>query len=152
MVTSLTESLAQTGDLERWLVVAKEEGPPVTVTVYCHFSRQGDLALRAEVFGQPGEWRLGNVRSPGPSEKGPPQWETGATACLRIHVWPGFSLAEYLTGRYGPDSLRQLLKAIGEGGEPLEALEDVTGQTVDDFTCSWHRWLRDGMPAGSAGP
>jgi len=62
-----------------------------------------------------------------------------------------FSLAEYLTGSYGPDTLRQVLEGVGEGSDPLRALEGVTGQTIDDFTRAWHRWLRDGMPVEDAG-
>ncbi len=56
-----------------------------------------------------------------------------------------FSLAEHLTGRYGPDSLRQLLEAIGEGGEPLEALEDVTPEAQATW---WRGGVGDADHAG----
>ncbi len=118
---ALTRSQAEGGGLERWLVVGRADGEPVLVTVYCRFARQGDVVLRAEVYGQAGEWRLGNVRSVDQASASyrPPKWETGSTAHLGLFVWPGQTAdLEFLLAS-GEKALDQAFGPLVLGPDPL---------------------------------
>ncbi len=68
-----------------------------------------------------------------------------ATNPVRGRCEYAFSLAEYLTARWGLDALRRLVDLLCDGLDRKAALEELTGQSVEQFTASWHRWLPGGI-------
>lgn len=55
-----------------------------------------------------------------------------------------YSVAEYMTQYAGPSALRDMVDLVATGKAWEDALKIVTGLSVDEFTASWHAWLRTG--------
>ncbi len=59
----------------------------------------------------------------------------------------GATVFDYLVETYGLDAHRQVWELIGRNVPSLEAIERVTGLTIDQFEMDWRRWMGvDGLP------
>ncbi|MDP2872370.1 MAG: peptidase MA family metallohydrolase [Bacillota bacterium] len=96
LAKQLSDSLRQAGGLTRWLLVSRQDGDPVLLTVYAHFARAGEMVMTAEVFSDAAGWRMGNLRTgDGTNPRWrPPTWETANTPRLRFHAWPGLAVRD----------------------------------------------------------
>ena len=59
----------------------------------------------------------------------------------------GATVFDYLVETYGLDAHRQVWELIGRNVPSLEAIERVTGLTIEQFELDWRRWMGvDGPP------
>ncbi|MBN2471701.1 MAG: hypothetical protein JXN59_13350 [Anaerolineae bacterium] len=59
----------------------------------------------------------------------------------------GATVFDYLVETYGLDAHRQVWELIGQNTPSYEAIERVTGLTIDQFELDWRRWMGvDGPP------
>lgn len=95
-------------------------------------SSQALLARRME------EGTLIPLEAMSPSVAKLPSAEDTALAFAEVSTMMAF-----LVERRGPDALRRLVEAIGEGLDDRAALESVWGDRFDTFDAAWRRWVEE---------
>jgi hypothetical protein len=55
----------------------------------------------------------------------------------------GHAAWAYLAGRFGEGFVRQLYREAAERGDPLQAIEALTAQSLDELSAAWHASIRE---------
>lgn len=139
MANRLSAGLTPAGELEAWRIVSRQDGDPVRIGVYTHFSKAGQMVMTMEVYQEAGGWRVGNFAGgppPGSSPAGasnlkPTTWLTAKTAKLNIHVWPGHEDDLKALVEHGDEAFAMALRPL-EGGDRA-ALSAAEQTAVDVY-------------------
>lgn len=64
----------------------------------------------------------------------------------------GATVFDYLVETYGLDAHRQVWELVGQNVPSLEAVERVTGLTIEQFELDWRRWMGVDSPPPTVAP
>jgi hypothetical protein len=64
----------------------------------------------------------------------------------------GATVFDYLVDTYGLDAHRQIWELIGQNTPPYDAIEQVTGISIEAFELDWRQWMGVNTPAPTPAP